>query len=325
MRAYLAAVGGFVFLTVVLLPTLLVLPQGTTPPEPPTLASVPRLEVCVFRTATGQLVRVELEEYVLGVLGTEMPANFAMEALKAQAVAARTYACRRLRYFGGQGCERHPQADVCDDPNHCQGWLPTQALLDRWPSHEAARNLSRLAEAVAATRGLILTYRGLIIDPVYHSTCGGHTADSSSVWGRAEPYLVGVPCAWDRHSPHYRTERRFRYQELAALLGEPAVPVWASSDTTPALAADRSGRLMFLRWGDRTWSGTQLRQLLELPSTRLVWRAEEDGVVIITYGSGHGVGLCQYGADGLARAGYDFRQILQYYYQGVQVVPLFGE
>lgn len=275
---------------------------------PPRLViDVDRLEVTLYDHRRSTLLVLPFDDYLVGVLAAEMPAGFQVEALKAQAVAARTYALRKLRVFGGSGCAKNPGADLCSDPGHCQGYLGRDELRAAW-KEDFDKNLARLAGAVAGTRELVLAFGGALADAVYHSTCGGHTASAAEVWGRPVPYLPGAPCEYCVISPHYRETRRLPLAELDRSLGSPLLAV---ESVTP------SGRAERVVAGARALSGAEARQRFGL-SSGLIEDIAGD-VAITTRGWGHGVGLCQWGAEGQARLGRTFREILSYYYPGASV------
>jgi len=330
MRSLFLGTFAFLFLTIIVLPTLIVRgldlagPVQETPQE-----ETAGLTLRVFREETGEILELPLEDYVLGVVAAEMPAEFEEEALKAQAVAARTFALRRLRDDGGPGCEKHPEADVCTDPAHCQGWLSREEQQQKWGLVNYSRFQEKLARAVNSTEGLVITYNLELIDAAYHSTCAGHTENASQVWGQEVPYLVGVPCPYDAASPRYREEVSYLLAEVAARLetqvAVPAAGGLGFAVDMAVLEESKTGRVLKLQAGEKTYSGGEVRERLGLRSTKFQWQLEGDNLVFTTLGYGHGVGLCQYGANGMAREGRSFREILQYYYRGVEIEKLPGK
>jgi stage II sporulation protein D len=270
---------------------------------------------------------MDLEEYLIGVLAMEVPALFEIEALKAQAIVARTYTVKRMRCFGGQGSKCHPEADMCDDPTHGQGWMSEGSARARWPALDASRNWSRLASAVSETNGLIIAHRGLPIDPVYHSTCGGATENSEDVWSAVVPYLRSVTCDWCRSSPRYRSTIQMAIEDMGRRLGEPvAVPALARREGRKfieILKISGAGRAQTVRIGDRTLKGVDFRSALGLASTKFGWRLSGSSIVFECDGYGHGVGLCQYGANGMAKEGSKASEIIRYYFSGTSVMPMF--
>ncbi|MBT9155832.1 MAG: hypothetical protein DDT37_00806 [Firmicutes bacterium] len=136
-----------------------------------------------------------------------------------------------MRQFGGNGCNRHPEADVCDDPAHCQAYLPLSAQKLKWGVLDFAANYYKIRRAVVATAGLVLSYDGLVIDPIFHSTCGGRTEYAHLVWTNEYPYLASVVCNFCQHSRRLTDERTFTVAGLAERLTQwnPAVAVTARS------------------------------------------------------------------------------------------------
>lgn len=279
--------------------------------EPPELVvDIDRVQVTLYVHESSGLEVLPLDEYLVGVLAAMMPATFAGEALKAQAVAARTYVLKRLREFGGGGCSVHPGADVCTDPGHCQGYTGPAERRDRWrEDHELFE--ARLREAVSLTSRRFLRYGQAPADAVYHSTCGGHTASASEAWGSEVPYLRGVPCEYCQISPRYRSTKRFSLSDFSRLVG---------ADVLRVVKRTTSGRAQEVSACGRDLTGPTLRHILGLHSTSV---GEISGEVVVgTNGYGHGVGLCQWGAEGQARLGRSYREILYYYYSDVTLAGL---
>lgn len=291
------------------------------PPESAERSSSPP-PVRLFQADREEVVEMELDEYLIGVLLAEMPASFEMEALKAQAVIARTYTLHQHCSFGGEGCSKAPgRADVCSDSTHCQAWLDPEAAAADW-GPEVAAFLERIREAVSGTSGEVVVYGGKLIEAVYHSTCGGRTEASRAIWdGGVRPYLESVECPYCQHSPHYRGEMLIPFAQLVeALAQDPALPVSAGErPPLEAVSETPGGRVGEVRVNGTSLRGTELRRLLALPSTALTWETVAEGMLFHTRGQGHGVGLCQYGADGAAREGKDYRQIIGIYYPGCEI------
>ncbi|NLZ44359.1 MAG: stage II sporulation protein D [Clostridia bacterium] len=304
--------GLFLFLVVflILIPYFL-----TRSPRPPAA----KLTVHLYLKERGRLCRLELEDYLVGVVAGEMPASFGLEALKAQAVAARTVTVKRMRAFGGRGSSAHPGADVSDEPGESQAWLSRRDMLKKWGFGGYFRNRARIAEAVKSTEGLVLTYNGELIDAVYHSTSGPRTEKAGEIWGTDLPYLQSVACTSGRHSPKYKGEKVLSYAEFWTKLGLEPVN---NPPNLRVLEYTAGGRVKTLAVNGRKMQGETFRRLLGLNSSSFSWRLLADGILLETTGYGHGVGLCQYGADGLAKQGWDFRAILKYYYQGVEIARL---
>lgn len=319
----------FVGVTIVILvlPTMIV--GGWEKVAPTPTVQQPEIKIQVYIADSQQLMAFSLEDYVKGVVAAEMPASFHLEALKAQAVAARTYAVKRAKVFGGKGCDAHPGADLCTDPGHCQAWLPAAELQKKWGMVEYQNYWTKISQAVEQTAGQIITYQGVVIDPLFHSTCGGQTEDAGAVWQQSFPYLVPVTCSYCQHSPKLRTEQSYSLSAFAAALREldGSIAVTAQGLRSQTLAFTVSektatGRAAIISLGGNRLKATTLRHALGLNSTRFAHKIEGDRIVFQVQGYGHGVGMCQYGADGMGEAGQDYRAILKHYYRGTEVTSL---
>lgn len=271
-------------------------------------------------------VTMDLEEYVKGVVAAEMPAKFELEALKAQAVAARTVTVQRLKQYGGKGSRVFPEADFSDNPSEGQAWLDGRALQRKW-GWSRLSYWRKVCRAVDDTRGLVVTYQGRPIDAVFHSTSGPRTENARDLWGQDVPYLQSVECPYDQGTPRYQETLRFTTREVARKLGvrlpgavlSGAVPVTSSKDGVVILERSSSRRVKWIRAGGVVFRGDEFRRRLGLRSTHFRVTGRNGQVVIDCVGYGHGVGLCQYGADGMAKQGVDFRTILKHYYTGVEI------
>lgn len=286
--------------------------------------------VTVYIESTGKTQSMPLEEYVKGVVAAEVPALFHVEALKVQAVLARTLAVRRLRLLGGKGLEgvSGVSADISDNPVKGQGWVSEQALKAKWGTLNYYRYWARISEAVDATAGQIAVYLGKPIDPVYHSTCGGRTENSEDVWANVVPYLRSVECTTDTHAKNFTETREFALGEIESKFALKAGSLKAALGTrSPVEVTSRTptGRAKVLRVGDRTVPANDFRTALALRSTQMKITLRDSVVTITTTGYGHGVGLCQYGADGLGKQGKTFEEILKHYYKGVSLRKVFDE
>ncbi len=284
------------------------------------------LTLRVFEADKDRVVEMDLEEYLMGVVMAEMPVEFALEALKAQAVAARTFTLQRSRRLGGEGCRKAPEAaDICTDSTHCQDWIDPELGAGRWPAEKREEYLDKIRQAVQETAGEVLTFEGELIEAVYHSTCGGETEVPQAVWsGGPVAYLPSQPCPYCAHSPHYRSQMEVAWEKLASSL-ELDLPIPAVSGVQPTVKVVQEtpgGRVGQLQVGEAVIPGKELRLKLGLPSTAFEWEADDRGLRLTLRGYGHGVGLCQYGADGAASQGKSYREILDFYYPGCSLVKI---
>ncbi|MDR1615744.1 MAG: stage II sporulation protein D, partial [Syntrophomonadaceae bacterium] len=255
----------------------------------------------LFLTEQNKCINMPLEEYLIGCVAAEMPSLFEEEALKAQAVCARTYALRKFldgaKYSGG--------ADLSDNPNDCQAYIDEKTFNQRH-SDKSKLLYSKIITAVQETRGIIITYQGEPIDALYHSTCGGKTESAGQVWGKDIPYLRGVKCDYCKGSAYYQKRQEFSWERVrdSLRLAEDAAGV-------KVMATTDSGRIKTLAIGNQKISAEKLRQSLNLPSVWLDIKAGKNKLLINSRGYGHGVGMCQFGANGLAEQGNDYKKILR--------------
>ena len=168
------------------------------------------IKIKVFIAEKNVLQEMNLEDYIRGVVAGEMPVEFDKEALKAQAVTARTYAVTRMKIFGGKGDNRHSEADICTDSTHCQEWISKEERFKNWNADKAQENWDKLTEVVNATKGLIMTYNSLpIMYALYFSTSGGKTENSKDVFTNSEPYLKSVISQYEEDAPKYASKITF--------------------------------------------------------------------------------------------------------------------
>jgi len=279
--------------------------------------------VTLYRTAAGRVEQLSMEAYLWGVVAAEMPASFHAEALKAQAVAARTYALRK----GGSVTEGHPDAMLCDDHTCCQAYCTREQAAANW-GEQTAFYTDKVTAAVAQTDGMVLTYGGELIDAVFHSSSAGSTADAAEVWGNPVAYLQPVFTPEGEEVPNYRTTVTVPLEEVRrvietahpeAVLGKNAGDWFGETTLTAA------GAVNTLEVGGVPLRGTELRSLFGLRSARFTVTAGAENVTFSVVGYGHGAGMSQYGANAMAGAGADVETILKHYYTGVAVERMGGE
>ncbi len=266
-------------------------------------------------TAGGDVRETTMAAYLPGVLAGEMPAVFEQEALKAQAVAARTY----ILYQKAHGCAAHPEAAVCSDPGCCQAWLSEDELRRNWGENYDVY-AARIEQAVAETDGTYLVWEGEPILACFHSSSAGATEASGAVWTDALPYLVSVDSPETAADvPDYVTTLELSAADFrqtiwgrwpdAALSGDPVG--WVG-----AVAPDGSGRVESVTLGGVTVSGEAVRGAFGLRSTAFTLQWTGGSFLFTVTGYGHGVGMSQYGANVMAARGSGWRDILAHYYPG---------
>lgn len=254
----------------------------------------------------GEVVTADLEEYLVGVVLAEMPAAFEEDALKAQAVVARTYALRR--YETGN---KHEGGAVCQDPACCQAYKDPAAYLANGGSQA---NLDKITQAVYGTAGQVLTYEDKLIEATYFSCSGGTTEDALAVWGKDVPYLQSTSSPGEEEAAHYTDTEIFSPDDLALLLD--FTPAGDPKEWFGTVTYTTGGGVDTMEICGHSYKGTELRTLLGLRSTDFTVNVTDEGIVIVTHGYGHRVGMSQYGADAMAVAGSTYEEILAHYYQG---------
>ena len=232
------------------------------------------------------VVSIELEDYVTGVVAAEMPALFSPEALKAQAVIARTYALKA-----------NSMGRTLSDNEGTQSYKDNGQLASMWGGNYNSY-YNKIRDCVMSTSGMYLTYNGNYIEAVYHSTSNGRTEYSSNVWGNSYPYLVSVDSVYDNSNPSFSISKSFSYGELSSMLG---INVSGVSEFN-ILGYTSGGRVSFISVDGVEFSGVTFRSKLGLRSADFDIYKNDDGVVITTRGYGHGVGMSQYGANGMGNA-----------------------
>lgn len=298
-------------------------PADETEQEPPFAAGA--LDAArSLRVLDGEeVLEMDLGTYLVGVLRAEMPASFELEALKAQAVAARTYTLYKLQSGGNHG----EAADICTDHACCQAYAGEAAARAGWGDRAGAYE-AKVEAAVRETNGEAVLYGGVPILAVFHSSSAGLTRAAGEVWLNDLPYLQAVssPEPGER-IPNYYSRVELTAEELRAKL-QAAFP---EADLSGGMetwlgepSADGAGSVDTLKVGGVTAKGTQVRSALGLRSACFTWEVQEGKMAFFVTGYGHGVGLSQYGASAMAAAGADYREILRHYYTGVTVEPYRG-
>ena len=262
-----------------------------------------------LRVLVGDEVRVmDLREYLKGVVSGELPKDFPVEAVKAQAVAARTFTLRC--------CQRskHAQADVCTDSACCQAWTELTNPV--------------ACEAVEETDGMVLLYEDELIDATYFSCSGGRTEAAVAVWGGEVPYLQAVDSPGEEGAEPYKDTVELSTQAFGARLQTLKPELILSDKPTQWIGKIRytqGNGIDTVEICGLLFRGTELRKLLGLRSTNMRFAVTEDSITISTLGYGHRVGMSQSGAKARAEQGSDFREILQHYYQGIKIKRLFQQ
>lgn len=267
--------------------------------------------VRVKREATGEIERVPFEDYITGVLAGEMPVNFEIEALKAQAVAARSYVLKKIEQNGTS------EYDVVDTVMN-QVYVDDNTLKERWKDDYITK-MNKLKTAITETKGEYMTYDGAVIEAFFFSTSSGKTENVEEVFVSALPYLRSVDSSWDAEvSPVFEETNEFSLLDFYSRLGLP----YQDSLQINVTKTTSTGRTKELTINGEFFKANDVTSKLKLRSTYFKIEQVGSNVIINTKGYGHGVGMSQYGAQAMAKKGYTYDQILKYYYQGVEIFKI---
>lgn len=294
--------------------------------EPTTTENKSDITINVYMSDQKKVVKMQLEEYIIGVVAAEMPASYEIEALKAQAIAARTYALgRATKLYVASTDSTHAGADVCTSPAHCQAWISKSTAMKRWGLLSSFKNWNKICKAVKATEGQVIEYKDVLINPLFHSNSGGHTENVEDVWaGTAQPYLRGVESPGEDTTSEYKNEVIIDKKDMIKAIKEykPKIQL-DDKDILSQIEITKysSGyRVIEMKIGNITIKGTEFRELFKLKSTNFkLTKLANEKICITTLGYGHGVGMSQCGANFLAKRGNSFIDILKFYYNGVEV------
>ena len=266
---------------------------------------------------TGEVEEVGLDEYLYHVVSAEMPANYELEALKAQAVVARTYTVYKIQN------SKHENADICDDSNCCQAWVSKEERLARWKETEREDNWKKIKECVDATKGKIITYENKPINAFFHANSGGTTELPVNVWGGTDfPYLQVVETVGEEGYAQYSSEVELTKEELIEKLKAKYEDIeidFEKQEELKIMEYTDSGRVKTVKFGNHELSGVETRTLLGLKSTNFEIIKQDDKIKFIVKGYGHGVGMSQTGADAMAKQGSDYEEIIKHFYIGVEI------
>lgn len=267
------------------------------------------ITVLVYRMSNKTIEKVDLEEYVKGVLAAEMPASYDLEALKAQAIGARTYIIKLL--MTENKIDLPQGADITDSTSQ-QVYKNQDELKKMWKNDNYEKYIKKITQAVNETEGLVMTFNKEFIDASFFAVSNGYTENSEDYWTTTLPYLRSVPSPWDVNSPDFIKTKIFSFNEVKSKLGV---------DLNSRIDVQRtsSNRISLITINEKKFTGVEIREALGLRSTDFDFKIVEDNVQVTTKGYGHGVGMSQYGANSMAKEGKNFKEILEYYYKGIQI------
>lgn len=276
----------------------------------------------LFHSVSGQIEELPIDEYLYGVVSSEMPANYEAEALKAQAIVARTYTIHQIMNNSG----KHPGADICDNSSCCQAWISKDERLSKWAPEEAESNWNKIVDVINSTSGKIITYQNKPINAFFHSNSGGKTESSLNIWGGIDyPYLKSVETAGEEGYTQYSSEAKFTKEELLNKLKEKYEDCeidYSQENCIQILEYTTSGRVKTIKFGNKEIAGTEARTILGLRSTNFTFTISGNEVIFSVIGYGHGVGMSQTGADALAKSGSNCEEIIKHFYTDVEIVEV---
>ena len=271
----------------------------------------------LLHKSTGEVEEVPIDTYLCNVVSAEMPADYELEALKAQAVVARTYTIYKAQN------PKHENADICDDSTCCQAWVSKEKRFERWEEEKREDNWAKIETAVNETAGKIVTYNGEPINAFFHANSGGTTELPVNVWGGSGlPYLQVVETAGEEGYTQYSSEVILNKEELIEKLKTKYSDIqidFNNTDDIKILDYTDGSRVKTVKFGNHELSGVETRTILGLKSTNFEITKENDNIKCSVKGYGHGVGMSQTGADTMAKQGRSYEDIIKHFYKDVEI------
>lgn len=276
----------------------------------------------LLHSENGEVKELNIDEYLYGVVSSEMPANYEIEALKAQAIVARTYTIYQMI----NNSSKHENADICDNYACCQAWISKEERLQKWSEEESENYWNKIVDSVNSTTGKIVTYNGTPINAFFHANSGGVTESSLNIWGGIDyPYLKSVETAGEEGYTQYASQVVLGQQELLEKIKSKYNDCeinYEQSNCIQILEYTTSGRVKTIRFGNKEIAGTEARTLLGLKSTNFTFSIDNKNIIFSVTGYGHGVGMSQTGADALAKAGANYEKIIKHFYTNVEITEV---
>ena len=271
----------------------------------------------LLHNETGEIEEVELDKYLYNVVSAEMPADYEIEALKAQAIVARTYTIYKVIN------KKHENADICDASTCCQAWISKEDRLARWEESKRDSNWQKIEQCVNETAGKIITYNNEPINAFFHANSGGTTELPVNVWGGSGlPYLQVVETAGEEGYTQYASQVEVSNDELINKLKTNYDDIqidFSNSEDIKILEYTDSNRVKTIKFGNHEISGVEARSIFGLKSTNFEIEKQENKIIFTVKGYGHGVGMSQTGADSMAKQGNNYEEIIKHFYVGVEI------
>ena len=278
-------------------------------------------KIKLLHSKTGEIEEVDLDTYLLGVVSSEMPASFEEEALKAQALVARTYTIYKI--VNGS---KHENADICDNSKCCQAWISKTERFEKWNEKDRETNWAKIENAVNSTKGKIVTYEGKPINAFFHSNSGGITDTATAAWGGINyPYLQAVETSGENEYSQYKSELLLTKEEFISKIKENHNDFkidFNKENQIEILEYTDGDRVKKIKIGNLELSGVEIRNIFGLKSAKFEVILEEKNIRFNVVGYGHGVGMSQTGADSMAKQGKNYEEIIKHYYINVEIVDM---
>lgn len=278
----------------------------------------------VYNVSKNKIEKIDIEEYLYGVLSSEMPSTFDEEALKAQAIAARTYVIYKMENNITSG---HKNSAVCTNSDHCQAYTSYDDLKKIKGEDWIKSDYVKVKKAVDDTKGQIVSYEEKAILPLYFSTSSGKTENSKDVFSTQYPYLVSVDSPYEENSPKYSTTYSIKKSKFIKYIKNiyPQINISLDKLDKEVSIVDRTdgGCVKIIEVGNVKISGTDMRKILNLNSANFTINYNNDEMNFTVKGYGHGVGMSQWGAEGMAKKGYKYYDILFHYFKGTDIKDMY--
>ena len=274
-------------------------------------------KIKLLHSDTGKIESVNIDEYLYNVVSAEMPVDYEIEALKAQATVARTYTLYKII-----NSSKHKNADICDDSGCCQAWISKDERYKAWKT-DKDKKWEKIKEAVDSTKGKIITYKGKVINAFFHSNSGGKTERPLYVWGgEGYPYLQSVETSGEDTYKQYSSEVLLKKDEFTEKMKKEYKDFkidFNDKDCIKIISYTEGDRIKQIKIGNKTLSGVEVRKIFELRSANFSIDIGKNNIKFIVKGYGHGVGLSQTGSNTLAKQGKNYIEIIKHFYSGVDV------
>ena len=275
----------------------------------------------LIHSDTSEIEEVDLDKYIANVVSAEMPVDFHLEALKAQAIVARTYTIYKITTS-----KKHDKADICDKSTCCQAWISKEERFKKWDEDKRISNWNKILQAVNDTAGKIIVYEGKPINAFFHSNSGGKTQVPFYVWGgTGYPYLKVVETAGEENYSQYSSESEFSKGEFIEKVKKEHKDFEINFEEEKCIEIkerDESNRVITVKIGNLNLSGVETRTLLGLRSANFTIEISKEKILFKVIGYGHGVGMSQTGEDALAKQGKTYEEIIKHFYIGVEIIEM---